>query len=390
MLLTTPIAVVTAVDELSRDLMLSSLTTGEHNCVCLRHSIDFERGTLRRVISDYTGIIEDDTIDLAHACSSCAMREDAIPTLQRLVDLRRWDAVIYALPLGTDPMAIATGLGGEPGYPCAVRGAYLGQVVTVHQAHTLVDNLLGEALLDELDLSSPDDGRTLGEAVSAQLEYSDAIVLDGTDDAALELLGHLVWDSSVTILTDPFALSACDVFDAAHDGAAAIKRRDPEYVQPGSGWRSNAEKGALWTLNLTSERPFHPERLVEKCEELGAGRLRARGHFWVPTRPSALCQWEGAGGAVAIGSVGDTGADGSPEATGPAPFESPATSDDGLPTTHLVITGDVPEERERIAAAFEAILLTDAEWEAGLWHWLGVDDGMDQWLGVRGAGRAAA
>ena len=72
MLLTTPIAIVTAVDELSRDLMLSSLATGEHECVCLRHSIDYERGTLRRVISDRTGILEDDTIELAHACSSCA------------------------------------------------------------------------------------------------------------------------------------------------------------------------------------------------------------------------------------------------------------------------------------------------------------------------------
>ncbi len=379
MLLTTPIAIVTAVDELSRDLMLSSLATGEHECVCLRHSIDYERGTLRRVISDRTGILEDDTIELAHACSSCAMREDAIPTLQRLVDTGRWEAVLYALPLAADPMSIATGLGGEPGEPCAVRGAHLGQVVTIHDATTLADNLLGEELLDERGLSSADDGRTLGEAVSGQLEYSDIIVLDADGDQARSLLGHLIWDPAVRIVTDPFALSDCDVFDTAHDGAAAIRRRDPACVQPGSQ-ADAVEESALWTLNLASDKPFHPGRLIEKCEALGAGRLRARGHFWVPTRPGALCQWEGAGGAVAIGAVGEVGSDMGESAVGP----------DGLPTTHLVVTGDVPAERARVAAAFNAILLTDDEWAEGLWAWLGVDDGMDQWLGVRGADQAAA
>jgi G3E family GTPase len=59
-----------------------------------------------------------------------------------------------------------------------------------------------------------------------------------------------------------------------------------------------------WTLELHTPRPLHPERLLERIEELGAGRLRARGVFWVPNRPDSACLWDGAGGQLAVGDLG--------------------------------------------------------------------------------------
>ncbi|NED95650.1 cobalamin biosynthesis protein CobW [Phytoactinopolyspora alkaliphila] len=39
-----------------------------------------------------------------------------------------------------------------------------------------------------------------------------------------------------------------------------------------------------------------PGRLMRSIEQLGTGRVRARGRFWLPTRPQTLCLWDGAGG----------------------------------------------------------------------------------------------
>lgn len=120
-----------------------------------------------------------------------------------------------------------------------------------------------------------------------------------------------------------------------------------------------------WTLDLCSQRPFHPERVLENIERLGAGALRGRGCFWLPTRPASVCQWDGAGGQVSIGTIAETG----PE----------------LPRTHLVVTGIGDADRKRVQGAFARSLLSAREWERGLLPWMGRADGFSPWLGDRSA-----
>ena len=69
--------------------------------VVVRHDIhdDDDGGSIRRVVVDADGVVEDVVVPLEHACLSCAVREDALPTLappRRAT--RRWDSVVLALP----------------------------------------------------------------------------------------------------------------------------------------------------------------------------------------------------------------------------------------------------------------------------------------------------
>ena len=68
---------------------------------------------------------------------------------------------------------------------------------------------------------------------------------------------------------------------------------------------------------------------------------RARGCFWLPTRPTEICGWEGAGGQVSIGPVG---------------FWSAREAR----LTRLVLTGlhGVGPSPEDLAAAFPHLLST--------------------------------
>ncbi len=201
-----------------------------------------------------------------------------------------------------------------------------------------------------------DDERAVGEVLVRQVEGADVVVVDDEPDSTAEvLLDHLTPARTMR-------LHELDV-------AALLEPRDREDVlhrgDPLSASASEAEsREGVWTLQLESWRPFHPDRLRENLEALGGRPGRSRGVFWLPTRPDVVCQWEGAGGQLSLGNL-STWHDAGCEAC-----------------TRLVVTG-LDDEIDEVAAVFEATLLTDAELAAGLGAWAGRDDGYDPWLGSR-------
>ena len=351
-----PVAVLSAIDPVLRESLLASLLLDTAGAVALRYEVDAEASALRRLIVAAEGVIEDELVHLDHPCASCAMREDAVPTLRRLATIGGIDAVLLAPPLSAEPSIVASTL-----WPHQDRWHLSAAVTAVDLAAAPAD-LLGADTLSERGLQwAAGDARGVGEALAAQIEYADILVLEG-DPAGPggELIEHLRAPEQ-HLVTGIYALSAHEVLDGALDHLRGLRRRDVRYVEPHGGPTAHG----TWTLDLRSERPFHPDRLLENIEELGAGRLRGRGRFWVPDRPDSICQWDGAGGQVSIGAVWQAGSE--------------------LPTTRFVVTGIGPDDRARVREAFERSLLTAREWEAGLAPWLGVEDLLSPWLGARGA-----
>ena len=351
-----PVAVVTALDEVLRDSLVASLLLDAPGLVSLRYEVAEDSSALRRIVVAADGVLEDALVDLAHPCVSCAMREDAVPALARLADRPEVRGILLAPPLSADPSIVVGTLRAHEG------SWHLASALAAASADRAAEDLLGDDTLAERDLRWADgDARSVGEALAAQLEYSDLLVLEGGEDCAgAELVEHLRAPEQ-RVVRDPFALSAREVLGGRHDHAAGLRRRDARCVEPYGGPTVHG----TWTLDLHSVRPLHPQRLLENIEELGGGRLRGRGRFWVPDRPESICQWDGAGGQVSIGAVWRTGRE--------------------LPTTHLVVTGQDPADLPRVRDAFARCLLTEAEWAEGLAPWLGAEDPLAPWLGDRDA-----
>lgn len=109
--------------------------------------------------------------------------------------------------------------------------------------------------------------------------------------------------------------------------------------------------------HMRCSTPLHPGRLMERLEALGSGRIRSRGHFWLASRPELVCAWDGCGGQVSIGPLGEW------EELHPR-------------GTRLVVTGVDPLDRARVRTAFAEIIdatATDTDRPA--------HDGFDPWLG---------
>ena len=351
--MTASIALVAAWDQVARATATSALMLDLPDTLVIQHDLH-PGGELRRRYWDATGMGETSTVMLGHGCISCASREDLVPALTHLLEQRPRRHVVVSLPLTAAPEAVTWQLGE------AIRGgaldARLAAVLTVADESVLVDDIFGDDLLADRDLTlSLSDERSVGEAACAQLDFADVIATLGTPDLRTHAaLDHLAGDRRHTRIHE---LNAADLMARSHDFVAAQARTDPT----GPHHHRSIDCHGVWTLVLSSNRPLHPGRLYDQVELIGAGRLRSRGLTWVPSRPEMMVAWDGAGGQLSIGDAG-------------------LWSDAGQRHTRLVITGVEVADRGRVQRAFHDILLTD--WEAARLDNWDLDDGLGLWLGT--------
>ena len=360
-----PLALLSTIDPVLRDAVALAATL-EPGTVVLRYDLldDAEDGRIRRLVTDLDGVVEDVVVPLDHACTSCAVREDAMPTLRRLAGERRWGQAVLALPVSAESLPIARTLA-----PHATRGGALSQyrlaaVICAADLATFADDVLGDDLLAERDRAlSADDRRSVGEALVGLVEHADVVVTDGDAGllpAASELLDHLRARDGARV-DGLHLVDGRRLFGTRHDPEVGELRTDLDRDPTVDGAGSHGVR----TLRLRSDRPFHPDRLRDGVERLGSGPVRSRGVFWVPTRPDSVVGWEGSGGQLSVGTLGDW--------------------DEEEARTDLTFTG-LEGDLEHLPAAFAELLLSDDEIAQGLSPWLGRHDVLVDWLGERSLG----
>jgi G3E family GTPase len=288
---------------------------------------------------------------------SCAIREDILPTLERLAAANRWTSIVACLPVAAEAQQVCRVLDWSPGKAPHVS---ISAVVTALDGATVAEDLLGEDLLDERGLAtSEDDRRGVAEVASAMVEYADVVCLTEQPHEDERALVATLARPQVQIVADASQLDADALVRTVHQ---------PEAVE---AWVAEVRRGELppvadqgvWRLDLRSDRPFHPLRFQDELAVIGGGPRRSRGCFWLPTRPAAVCTWEGAGGQVSVGSTQTWGRD--------------------EPITRITIVGleDDTDDRAEIEAAFSRCLLTDDELARRGSRWEESWDGLEPWLG---------
>jgi G3E family GTPase len=353
----TPVVLITGVDPEPMAAVAVGLQWDLPNAVVVRHHIDVERQVLQRVVSDVSGVVEREEIELEHACVSCAIREDVVPTIERCARDGRWKTVLAHLPVGA-----------EAGQVCAVmawdtrlaRHVRVASVVTALAGEDLVEDLLGDALLYERGRhSSEEDARGVGEVACGMVEYADVVVVSAPGSTTgLDLVRTLARPDATVVAGSEF-VEAAHVVGSLHDHT-----RTSAWTSPLATPELSATPSGIWRLELSSPRAFHPDRLLADLERLGAGRHRSRGCFWLPTRPDRAVVWDGAGGQLSIGTGEPWGR--------------------RTPLTRLVLVG-VGTPPAHLGAAFEQLLVRPGEALLDGRSRHVAEDGFEPWLGeIRG------
>ncbi|GGO86044.1 cobalamin biosynthesis protein CobW [Nocardioides phosphati] len=341
-------------DTVAMDSTLMSLMWDLPGAVSVRHRIDPHSQVLTRTVSDMSGVLEREEIQLEHACVSCALREDILPTLERLGRDKRWSTILAGLPTSTEAGQLAHALGT---HSRLARHLKLSGVLAAVGTTDVVRDLLSDDLLRERDVhTNPDDDRGVGEVACAQIESADLVVFDADPGAEATDLVRALARPTVPVIIGADQLDAGTIITQRHQNTITNAWCSPELGTELPALRG----GKAWRLALCSARAFHPDRLLEQIERLGTGPYRSRGSFWVPTRPGDMLEWSGAGGQLSIGSYSPWGR--------------------RTPVTRLIFTGlgTLPGE---LGDAFEDILLTPAEALLDRRRWDVAEDGLEPWLG---------
>lgn len=350
-----PVVLLSGVDPAAMATTMVGLQFDLPDAVAVRHHIDVDRQVLTRTVSDMTGVVEQHETLLEHACVSCAIREDILPTLERLARSGRWRSIVAHLPVGAEAAQVCRVLSWEARLARFLR---VSAVVAALGAAAPVRDLLGDDLLADRGLhSSHEDRRGVGEVLASMVEYADTVVIDGaTEPVARGLVAAL-------------ARPGVPIVEGCHDlDGATLGGRLHEHTRT-EEWTSPVRRDALpavrtegvWRLDLQSLQPFHPDRLLESLGGLGGGVHRSRGCFWLPTRPGRAVTWAGAGGQVSIGNHGSWGRH--------------------TPFSRIVITG-VGAAPAHLRPVFDEILVRSGE--PGSRERPGpavVEDGLEPWLG---------
>lgn len=353
-----PVVLVTGVCADTMDAATVGLQWDLPAAVVVQHRIDVESQQLHRSVSDVSGLLEREVTDLGHACVSCAVREDILPTLRRLADIGRWGAVIARLPVAAEALQVCRLLAHEQ-----EPGLFVSAVVTALDGPAVVETLTGDQLLCEQGRhTSTADRRGVAETAAALVEYADIISVHGSARPDELALVRTLARPGAVVVGEQGLLPTSVLLDGVHDHASTEAWVDETRA---AALSRHAGHGVVWRLDLRSDRPFHPQRLHEQLSAIGSGPHRSRGCFWLPSRPGQACAWDGAGGQVSVGALGDWRG--------------------RTPMVRLVVAGlealTPPHERAAIETAFSRALLTDTELADRGAVWELARDGFEPWLG---------
>ncbi|WP_026460971.1 GTP-binding protein [Schaalia suimastitidis] len=344
------ISTLTTTEPLLRDLITLTLSDQADVLVC---DLSPDSVTLRHFHT--FDLASKSTVDLAHSCLSCSLREAIIPALSNLAHMGV-DRLVLALPPAAEALTVIPLL-----HEYTAPGQYLDHCVLTTCIHavntdTVKRDLLTHTPLRELGCHlSDDDDRCAGEVLMNGIGYADLVLSLGDDPVGGELAEHLrPFDTLMVHHLDDVTDTL--LFDHRHDPDAAIARIHPASTLAWGGPHTHG----VWTLDLHSDRPFHPERLAQFAADLAAHSTCARGCFWLPSRPDTVCTWEVSGGSASVGVAG---------------------SWDDSAHTHIIVTGtqDVAYLRDEITATFQRILMNDTELHHAF-EWIGADDGLSHWF----------
>lgn len=253
-------------------------------------------------------------VEMTNGCICCTLRDDLLLEVRRLAREGRFDYLLIE----------STGIG-EP-LPVAATfdfrdeaGDSLGDVARLDTMVTVVDalNLLGnyasgEFLKDRGESLGEDDNRTLVDLLVSQIEFADVIVLNKMDlaspdqiDAARKIIHALNPDADL-IETTLSQVPLDRVLNTARFdyGKAQEHPRWFKELYSHADHTPETEEYGIHSFVYRARRPFHPGKFNSFINAPWPGVIRAKGHFWLATRPDWVGELSQAGAQVRNEAMG--------------------------------------------------------------------------------------
>ncbi|ABD08760.1 Cobalamin synthesis protein, P47K [Rhodopseudomonas palustris HaA2] len=251
---------------------------------------------------------EESLVEMTNGCICCTLREDLLIEVRKLAESGRFDALVIESTGIAEPLPIATTFEFRDEEGASLSDiARLDTMVTVVDAASLLSNYSSQEFLrDRGEVAGEQDDRTLVDLLVEQIEFADVIVLNkvsATSPARLEAARAIVrsLNSDARIIETDFG--DVPLQSVLHTGLFDFERahQHPLWFKELNGFKDHVpetDEYGISSFVYRARRPFHPARFQGFCNCSWPGVIRAKGFFWLATRPHYVGELAQAGAVV--------------------------------------------------------------------------------------------
>ncbi|MEM1235394.1 MAG: GTP-binding protein [Pseudomonadota bacterium] len=253
-------------------------------------------------------------VEMSNGCICCTLRDDLLLEVRRLAEEGRFDYLLIESTGISEPLPVAATFDfrDENGESLADVARVDTMVTVVDAVNLMADYSSQDFLRDRGEMQGEEDERTLVDLLVEQIEFADVIVLNKVSNAgrqrtnaARQIIRSLNADAKI-IETDHSLVPAKEILDTGlFDFEKAHEH--PMWAKELYGFEDHVpetEEYGVSSFVFRAQRPFEPEKILRVLEGDLPGVIRAKGHFWIATRPSWVAEFSLAGTLSSVKPMG--------------------------------------------------------------------------------------
>lgn len=253
-------------------------------------------------------------VEMSNGCICCTLRDDLLAEVRRLAAEGRFDYLLIESTGISEPLPVAATFDfrDEAGESLS-DVARLDTMVTVVDAVNLLNDYSSHDFLrDRGETLGEEDERTLVNLLVEQIEFADVVILNkiadaGPErtDAARKIIRSLNADARIIeanhsdVPADAILDTGLFDFEKAHE--------HPMWAKELYGFADHVpetEEYGVTSYVYRARRPFEPEKVLAVLNGELPGVIRAKGHFWIATRPDWVAEFSLAGALSSVKPLG--------------------------------------------------------------------------------------
>lgn len=258
---------------------------------------------------------EEKLVEMSNGCICCTLREDLMIAVEKLAKENRFDYLLIESTGIGEPIPVAqtfTYVDDANNIDLSAF-SYIDTMVTVVDCFNFFKDFGTNELLQDRKLTDIEgDVRTIVNLLTDQVEFANVIVLNKTDLVDTKTLGLL--QAAISKLNPGAKIISTSFGKVPLADILHTKLFNFEEAQESAGWQKElmaeshtpeTEEYGISSFVFRDHRPFHPERFWYYLNhQYPSGVIRAKGLFWLASRPKDAINFSQAGGSSRIELAG--------------------------------------------------------------------------------------
>ncbi|MGN7503678.1 MAG: zinc metallochaperone GTPase ZigA [Alphaproteobacteria bacterium] len=257
---------------------------------------------------------EEKLVEMTNGCICCTLREDLLLQVRELAADGRFDYLLIESTGISEPLPVATTFDFRDENGVSLSDiSRLDTMVTVVDAANLVKNYSStDFIKDHGESLGDEDERTLVDLLVEQIEFANVIILNKIDlinSKELEIVRAIIrgLNSKANIIET--TLSQVDIGQVMDTGLFDLEEAQEhplwaqELYNPHEHVPETEEYG-ITSFVYRARAPFDPKKIHEFFNQEWPGVVRAKGFFWIASRPDYVGEISQAGAFVRHKGIG--------------------------------------------------------------------------------------